>query len=274
MIVGIYTNKFKDADFSLTNEFKNKLKKVNIENIDVDETSDLKDIELLVVLGGDGTILKLASFCGKNNIPVLGINIGNLGFLTEFEWEQSDEAVKFIKERNWKLDSRSLLKAEVDGNIYFGLNDIVVQRMFVSDCESQVINLTAKIDGSLVDNFICDGLIISTPTGSTAYSLSCGGGILTPDINAFCLTPICAHSLHNRPIVFSEKSSIVIENKDKNSCMALINDGKMSIKLSGSQKVFISKAEFNVNFLRRDDSNFFNKLLIKLNKWSINEKGD
>jgi len=270
MLVGIYTNKFKDADLSLTNEFKNKLKAEKINYKDIDDTSALFGIELLVVLGGDGTILKLASFCGKNNIPILGINIGNLGFLTEFEWNEVDAAVKFIVSKNWKLDSRSLLKAEVNNQIFYGLNEIIVQRMFVDNCDSQVIKLTAEIEGSLVDTFVCDGLIISTPTGSTAYSLSCGGGILTPDINAFCLTPICAHSLHNRPIVFSDSSKIVIQGINTNCATALINDGRVSLKLKADDEIIITKAEFNVQFLRRDNNSFFNKLLLKLNKWSTN----
>ena len=133
--------------------------------------------------------------------------------------------------------------------------------------EKRVVN-RPRIDGKKVDEIVGDGVIISTPTGSTAYSLSAGGSILTPDIAAFILTPICAHSLHNRPIVFSDSSELCVKLSESEVSLELFCDGKSVLTMAGGEEALLRKADFCVEFLKRGDSNFFDKLLYKLTKWS------
>ncbi len=150
---------------------------------------------------------------------------------------------------------------------FIALNELVIQRSTGGQNFSNTVALKAEIDGSTVDNFLSDGVIISTPTGSTAYSLSAGGSILAPDLNAFILTPICAHSLHSRPVVFNADSELKIASSE-NSKLNVIIDGKIVDTVSVKTSFTIKKSDFVTEFITRGDKDFFNKLLIKLNIWS------
>lgn len=130
------------------------------------------------------------------------------------------------------------------------------------------VNLHAEIDGATVDNFSSDGIIISTPTGSTAYSLAAGGSVLAPDINAFIMTPVCPHSLHSRPVVFSGNSVVKLNSLDRSRPLALIADGRIAGEICADETVTVKRADITADFITRDAKNFFNKLLVKLNKWS------
>lgn len=227
-------------------------------------------VDVLIVLGGDGTILKVAIEAGRRGIRLLGINAGNLGFLTEFEGEQSCEAAALLRGPS-ETEKRSVLEISVNGNKFFALNEAVFHRHLNEEADNSVVAVKAEIDGKKVDNFIGDGVIVSTPTGSTAYSLSAGGPILTPDISAFILTPICAHSLHNRPIVYADSSEMRIILPDGGTSLALYCDGRHIGTVHAEDTVFLRKADFCVEFIKRKNNNFFDKLLIKLNKWSVQQ---
>ena len=267
MNVGIYCNretkKYKpicDALFAL-------LKKKRIAHTVFEEVEAIGGVDVLVVLGGDGTILKAAIAAGRLGIRVLGINSGNLGFLTEFEGEQVAEAVALLQGPA-ETEKRSVLEVRVGGQVFYALNDAVFQRGYSAAADDNVVAVTAHIDGKKVDEIVGDGVIVSTPTGSTAYSLSAGGSILTPDIAAFILTPICAHSLHNRPIVFADSSALSVRLSDRDTALSLFCDGKFVLSMGSGEEAVLRKAPFGVEFLKRKDSNFFDKLLFKLNKWS------
>ena len=265
MKVGIYSNKTKDFELLQTGELAKKLRECGITPILIDKLEKIDGLGYLAVLGGDGTILRVAAACAKSGVPILGINLGSLGFLTEFERGEIDEAISILESGEFNLDSRALLKVNYKDKEYFALNDAVVQRVFTKDCESQVIRLSAYIDGEFADSFTCDGLIVSTPTGSTAYSLSCGGGIMTPELSAFSLTPICAHSLRSRPIIFSDRlSAKIIPELDLPTM--LVCDGAAVCHIDS--EVSIEKAPFTVSFIRRKNHSFFKRLIKKLNKWS------
>ena len=266
MNVGIYCNretkKYKpvcDALFAL-------LKKKRIAYTVFETVDAIGGADVLVVLGGDGTILKAAIAAGRLGIRVLGINAGNLGFLTEFEGEQVAEAVALLQGPA-ATERRSVLEVRTGGQVFYALNDAVFQRGYSAAADDNVVAVTAHIDGKKVDEFVGDGVIVSTPTGSTAYSLSAGGSILTPDIAAFILTPICAHSLHNRPIVFADSSALSVRLSE-GAALSLFCDGKFVLSMGGGEEAVLRKAPFSVEFLKRKDSNFFDKLLFKLNKWS------
>ncbi|HEY8902599.1 MAG TPA: NAD(+)/NADH kinase, partial [Chthoniobacterales bacterium] len=184
----------------------------------VGEVSDLRDLDvagrsdLLVVMGGDGTILRVVSRLGEKLPPVFGINLGSLGFLTCLGPGEVVRAVDAILTGDYRLSQRSLLKVELvaeggSARTYFALNDVVVSR----GERSKLVKMDVRIDGELLTNYNADGLIISTPTGSTAYSLSAGGPILMPDSGVFVITPVCPHVLTNRSTVVSDRS--VVESR-------------------------------------------------------------
>lgn len=234
----------------------------------VNNLSELVGSEVLMVFGGDGTILTVASHCARLGIKIIGINYGHVGFLAEFEPERLEYAISLVCSGKYVTERRSMLKIEYAGNTCFALNDVVIQRSTSGNAFSNTINLCADIDGSVVDNFSADGLIVSTPTGSTAYSLSAGGSILTPDINAFILTPVCAHSLHSRPIVYNDNSTLTIRQTGNRGVLNIIIDGMAAEVLNGLVPVKVTKADTFVEFITEPNNDFFKKLLIKLNIWS------
>ena len=225
------------------------------------------DVDVLVVLGGDGTILKVAIEAGRRGIDLLGINAGNLGFLTQFEGEQVGEAAELLL-HPYETELRSVLEVQVGAERYFALNDALFQRHYTAEADNNVISVTAEIDGKKVDEFIGDGIIVSTPTGSTAYSLSAGGSILTPDLSAFILTPVCAHSLHNRPIVYNDSCVMRVRRGQETNALSLYCDGRYVCDPPAEAPILLRKADFSVRFVKPKGGNFFDKLLFKLNKWS------
>ena len=234
----------------------------------VENFSDLDGLDVLFVLGGDGTILLVASECAARGVKIIGINYGHMGFLAEFEPEKLDDAVELVLSGDYNIQERSMLKVECGESTYYALNDLVIQRSTAGENFTNTVNLHAEIDGTTVDNFSSDGIIISTPTGSTAYSLAAGGSVLAPELNAFILTPICAHSLHSRPVVFSDSSRLSISPVNVKAPLVLSIDGKIVGELKSNGQVKVTKAEKSVEFITASDKNFFNKLLIKLNIWS------
>lgn len=234
----------------------------------VERLKDLDGLDVLFVLGGDGTILNVATECAKRKIKILGINYGHIGFLAEFEPEKTQEAVNLVLSGNYKLRQRTLLEMSCGDKTALALNDVVIQRNTGGVHFSNTVNLHAEINGTTVDNFSSDGIIISTPTGSTAYSLAAGGSVLTPDLNAFILTPVCPHSLHSRPVVFGDNSEIKVNAVNPHEPLVIIADGKNIGELNGGEVVVIKKSRFTADFISKEDKNFFNELLIKFNKWS------
>lgn len=234
----------------------------------IGNNADIRLLDVLFVLGGDGTILDVATTCAKYGVKIIGINYGHMGFLAEFGPDRFDEAVELVKSGNYITQKRSTLKITCGGSDFYALNDVVLQRGTDGENFCNTVNVHAEIDGSTVDNFSSDGIIVSTPTGSTAYSLSAGGSVLTPDISAFILTPICAHSLHSRPVVFSDSSELKLCPFEAKAPLVMLVDGKPVAKVHSGDCVTVTKAENSVTFITRNDKNFFNKLLIKLNIWS------
>lgn len=233
----------------------------------VRNADELDGLDVLFILGGDGTILTLAAECAKRGVKIIGINYGHTGFLAEFEPEKLKDAVNLVISGDYGLQRRTILQVDCGGERRYALNDFVIQRNTGGSHFCNTVRLEAAINGEKVDGFSADGIIVSTPTGSTAYSLSAGGSVLTPDIAAFILTPICAHSLHSRPIVYGDDSTLDIFLKSSDEPV-LIADGRVIGKIGGERTVTVKKAPFTADFIIKKDNNFFNKLLLKLNKWS------
>ena len=269
MKTGIYFNRNYISDNRENIEkIKSKFSSNGAECSLVECFDDLNGLDVLFVLGGDGTILTVASECAARGIKIIGLNYGHVGFLAEFEPEKLNEAVDIVLSGNYRIQKRGMLKVEYGGKSFYALNDLVVQRSTYGENFANAVHLRAEIDGTTVDNFSSDGIIVSTPTGSTAYSLSAGGSILAPELDAFILTPVCAHSLHSRPIVFSDRSVLKIRTIDVKQPLVFAIDGKISGEIKDGGLITVTKADRAVEFITSADNNFFNKLLIKLSIWS------
>ncbi|HHZ18937.1 MAG TPA: NAD(+)/NADH kinase [Firmicutes bacterium] len=214
--------------------------------------------ELVIVLGGDGSLLYGAQILYPRAIPMFGINLGHLGFLTEFEAGQMEEVVRLVQEGKFFCEDRTMVRAEVirSGQVaaeLVGLNDIVIAKATVS----RILKMRASIDGQFLADYPADGLIVATPTGSTAYSLSAGGPILDPRLSALILNPICAHSLFALPLVVGGGSSIEITFAAIPGEVRLIADGQVSVDLTGDDLIRFTTAPHPTRFARFRARSFY-----------------
>src|SRR5437667_1318159 len=224
--------------------------------------------DLLVVLGGDGTILNVAGQLGERIKPIFGINVGSLGFLTCSSSPAYREAVEGIARGKITFSDRTLLEVTIKNSHrgqapMIGLNDAVFSRGELS----RLIRLRARVDGEPLTEFNADGLIIATPTGSTAYSLSAGGPIMSPQSGVLVITPICPHVLTNRSIIVSEKSVIEVEATEPDYPVYLTVDGREPLRIAKDATVQIRKAKKTLQLAAMPDMSFFSVVRQKL-KWS------
>jgi NAD+ kinase len=226
-----------------------------------------EDLDLIVALGGDGTMLGASRLIGMRQIPVLGINFGHLGYLTDFTLQELFGALEQICAGDYSLDRRMMLDVGIRRNqevlgIHRALNDAVVNR----SVRAQMIEVDCFIDELFVNNFRADGMIVATPTGSTAYSLSAGGPIVHPSMQAILLTPICPHMLSNRPVVISSESVIEIHLRHAGEGVILTIDGQKSISLTPDDRIVMLRSQRTFDLIRPANRNYFEVLRTKL-KW-------
>lgn len=229
-----------------------------------------KECELIIVLGGDGTILRTVHALSGCLRPVFGINLGTLGFLTCLGPADYRQAVSIIADGSYVLSKRVLLEVEVvragvGVEQHLGLNDAVISRGALS----RLIRLEAHVDGSLLTRYNADGLIVATPTGSTAYSLSAGGPLLTPDSNVFAITPICPHTLTNRSLIIDNQSHIEVRLCDQQDEIYLTVDGQRAIAMQSEDAVRLRRSAQTLELAIMPDLPFFELVRRKL-KWSGN----
>ena len=277
MAIGIYTNLYKDSDLSVTNAVVKILTSEGIEFF-IDKSlksaypdfrvykEDFSGLDMLITVGGDGTILNVARRCMEQDVPILGVNKGTVGFMAEIELGSLEQIIAIIKNGEYKIDKRSLLCAEYDGKVYFALNEAIVYRR-----DTKMLSIDVMIEDQLVDKYACDGFIVCTPTGSTAYSLSAGGPILSPSAKAMCLTPINSHSLHTRPVVIGAEEEVTLAVTRAYEEAVLIIDGVEMTKIAMNKKLHFYKSDKSLSFIRLKSSNFYDKLLSKLNLWGLTE---
>jgi NAD+ kinase len=223
--------------------------------------------DLIVILGGDGTMISTARLIGDREVPILGINYGSLGYLTEFRIEEMFPAIEAILDGNYEIDPRVTLdvKLERDAEILSTnriLNEVVINRAVLA----KIIEVEITLNGLFVNSFRSDGIIVATPTGSTAYSLSAGGPILYPSMNAVVITPICPFTLTNRPIVIPDNAEIRLRLKSESEGAALTLDGQVGYQMKTGDCVVISKSETSFNLVSPPNRNYFDVLRNKL-KW-------
>ena len=223
-------------------------------------------VDLLIILGGDGTLLSMARAVGDLGVPLLGVNLGGLGFLTATTLDEMFPALEAYLEGRMAIEERMLLSARVVRNgqtvcEHGALNDVVITKSAMS----RIIDLSVSVDGRHATAYRADGLIISTPTGSTAYSLSAGGPILFPTMDAVVLTPICSHTLTNRPIVVPGTARIEVTLLADQEVMATM-DGQVGVGLREGDTVEVCKAAARIRLVRFPQKDFFSVLRTKL-KW-------
>lgn len=225
------------------------------------------EVDLVVVLGGDGTMISTARLIGDVAILVLGVNYGSLGYLTEFRIEEMFPALEAILIGDYAVDRRVMLKVEhwrAGEVLSVGrvLNDVVINKAAVA----RIIEIEAKLDGLFVNSFRADGLIVATPTGSTAYNLSAGGPIVFPSMNAIVVTPICPFTLTNRPIVVPDSAEIELALANENEGVVLTLDGQIGYPMQAGDCVKIRKSGTTFNIVQPSNRNYFDVLRNKL-KW-------
>ena len=237
----------------------------DIEQIDAEQFST--DVDLVVVLGGDGTMIAAARLIGDHDVPVLGVNYGSLGYLTDFRIEEMFPTLETVLAGEFAIDRRVMLRAEhwrggkkiAEGRV---LNDVVINKAALA----RIIEIETRFNGLFINSFRADGLIVSTPTGSTAYNLSAGGPIVFPSMNAVVLTPICPFTLTNRPIVIPDTAEIELQLVNENEGVVLTLDGQIGHSLRAGDLVKIRKSRTTLNLLQPPNRNYFDVLRNKL-KW-------
>lgn len=227
------------------------------------------EADLVIALGGDGTILDCAKRMAKRGKPILGINLGHLGYMAELEMDELASLSKII-EGDYTIDERNMMNIEVIGNNgiskynSYALNDAVISNGSVS----KIINLELYAEGNLVTSYRADGLIISTPTGSTAYAMSAGGSIADPKVKCMLVTPICPHSFIARQLIFSDETQLRIKNVSvREKSLMLTLDGKTNCELFRDDVVSITKSELTVKLVRLKDCSFYDILSQKMKNY-------
>lgn len=272
--IGLVVNQLKSEAIKLVPEIKSLLDKYSIDCIyspdlymNESNVSYFKDADMIMVLGGDGTLLNVARISGKCNIPILGVNFGTLGFIAEIEPQDYKAAIESVAAGEYFISERIVLEATIykangDINIYYGLNDVVISK----GGNARMLSIDAFVNDSFLVNYNADGIIIAGPTGSTAYNLSAGGPVIHPEVRALVLTPICPHTIGERPLVIPHYETIKIcfsENKEQQHGVFSM-DGQINVDFSSDDYVVIKVADYTIKFVELSQSNFYHKLRSRL----------
>ena len=229
------------------------------------------EADMVLSMGGDGTFLKAASYVGNKNIPILGINTGRLGFLADVSPEEMEDTFKDIYNHNYKVEDRSVLQVISNGQPLkgypCGLNEIAVLKRD----SSSMITIHTSINGAYLTTYQADGLVIATPTGSTAYSLSIGGPVIVPHSNTIAFTPVAPHSLNVRPIVINDDWEITLDVESRSHNFLVAIDGRSETCREGT-RLSIRKADYNIKVVKRPNHVFFHTLRDKM-MWGADGRG-
>lgn len=236
-------------------------------HLDIDPTGVFDgydfDVDFAISLGGDGTFLRAASRVGKKNVPVLGVNMGHLGFLADIAPDEAEAAINDIFEGKYRFVERSVIEASTENEPFRGnpyaLNEVAVLKRDIAS----MILIRTTINGEYLTTYQADGLIVSTPTGSTAYSLSNGGPIMVPSTDVLCLTPVAPHSLNVRPIVINDNVTVELEVESRSHNFLIAVDGR-SEKMQEGTKVTIRKAPFVIRIVKRLSKQYYKNLRDKM----------
>ena len=261
--------KNKSIDLFITTRIESQLKDHDFDYQLIESADDFVELDFILTLGGDGTIFSLARAVGDRGTSILGIHLGELGFLAEVVLEDMFTRLDEVVGGDYNIQKRMVIKCIVNNGTepqtFYALNDIVVDR----GKSHRLLNCELLANDDFVAKYKADGLIVATPTGSTAYSLASGGPIVIPTFGSMVVTPICPHTLTLRPIVFPDDQILEISfPEDGEKDMALAVDGQVNEYLESTAKVVIQKAPYKINMVNFTDSNYFNTLRTKLG-WGV-----
>lgn len=262
LVFAIYVNAFKQQEIQpLVERVVAFLDRHSVSSLI--EPDELTNVDLVISMGGDGTFLKAACMVGEREIPILGINKGRLGFLADVLPSEIEDVLEHVLRRDYMIENHTVIKLEADGECVdccpFALNDIAVLKRDTAS----MISIKAYINGEFLVNYQADGLIIATPTGSTAYSLSNGGPIIVPQSGSLCITPVAPHSLNIRPIVINDTSVIELEVCSRSHNFLVAIDGR-SMKLTEGTRLTVRKADYMVKLVKLKNQRYFSTLHRKL----------
>lgn len=232
-----------------------------------EQGDNLKNLDLFISVGGDGTLLESVTYIGKNETPLLGVNTGRLGFLATISREETEKALDNIFKKKYTIEERTMLKLVSDTKLFSGLSFALNDFTIMKKDTSSMVTVHVFVDGELLNSYWADGVIVSTPTGSTGYSLSCGGPLVFPESESFVITPVSPHNLGARPIVVSDQSelSFTIEGRSKKFLVSL--DSRFET-VDESVKLKIMKERFKVHLIQLPGQHYFKTLRQKLN-WGL-----
>lgn len=278
MKIGIYANLDRDIDGGAAKALALLLTKrghevflsdkLNVSGMDYplyDNSGLASASEVIIVLGGDGTVLRIAKECAEHNALILAINFGYMGFLSEIEKaDELDTVFEQIEKGDYYIENRSILEVSHNGKTYKALNEVALAR----GRSTKVIRFSVMVNGSALNHYSADGIIVSTPTGSTAYSLSAGGPVVAPEVNALLITPVCPHSLNSRSYIIADDSEVSIELTKSDGATNLNIDGDDVLTLQAGEIIKIRRGEPDARFIRLKKYNYYRKLLTKMNSLS------
>lgn len=231
---------------------------------------NLGGLNMMLSIGGDGTLLETVSHTGKYDVPILGINTGRLGFLATISRDETEEALAAVVRGSYRLDQRALIKLEASspifGDLNFALNDFTI----VKKDTSSMITIHTFIDGEFLNSYWADGIIVATPTGSTGYSLSCGGPLIFPRSQNFVITPVSPHNLTVRPIVVADSAQISFRIEGRSRKFLVSLDSRVAT-VDSTVELKVRKADFNVSLIQLNDQHYFKTLRQKLN-WGLDAR--
>lgn len=291
MVIALFGKTIKDDGFQYLQELITKLELINSELLIYEPFYHLLKVkvvfiakvktfngyeqlvnnaEILLSIGGDGTILDTITFVRNSGIPILGINMGRLGFLASINKEKIIPAIDKLIRKEYLLDRRTLLSLKTEENLFGDLNYALNELFIYRKLPHSMLTISVYVEDRLLNSYWSDGLIVATPTGSTAYSMSCGGPIITPDSDNFVITPIAPHNLSVRPVVIPDKNKIKIkvEGRDKEFFVGL--DSRSQI-VDSSVELLIEKEDFKINLVQMTNENFFSTIRDKL-MWGLDKR--
>ena len=262
--LNLMINSLSNLDISLYLDESSNNKNQNLTILDHEEY--VKKVDIVIVFGGDGTLLNAARKYLNYEIPILGINMGNVGFLTDISTENFEKTIKEVLEGSYKIEERNLVSAKFGNNHLYGLNEVVIH----SGAYAQLMRYRLNVNDKVVYEQRSDGLIIATPTGSTAYALSAGGPIIHPSLDVWTILPMLPQSLSSRPFVISSNEKVELDLFDgPNDNAKICVDGQDDIDIPYGEKILISKMEKTLKLVHPNDNDFFEACREKLG-WSLN----
>jgi NAD+ kinase len=230
----------------------------------------LRGVQFVLSIGGDGTLLDTVTYVGSLQIPILGIHVGRLGFLATITPDRVAQAVDALFKGHFTIEERSLIRVDTDPDVFGSLNFALNEFSILKRDTSSMIVVHTYIDGEYLNSYWADGLVVATPTGSTGYSLSCGGPVMLPQTNNFIIAPVCPHNLNVRPLVVSDQSVISFEVESRTTNYMLALDSR-SLPIETTVQIAVRREKFNARLVKLNHVNFLSTLRSKLN-WGLDRR--